>query len=55
MYAEETDNQLILNIHLDQKKVSYRQQIAHSADYSGEIIEREAERIKEFFKGYQSN
>ena len=55
MYAEETDDQLILNIHLDQKKVSYHQQTAHSADYSGEIIEREAERIKKFFEGYQSN
>ena len=49
MYAEENSDQLILNIHLDQKKVSYRQQTAHSADYSGEIIEREAERIIFFF------
>ena len=55
MYAEENQDQLILNIHLDQKKVSYHQQTAHSVDYSGEIIEHEAKRIKEFFKGYQSN
>ncbi len=53
MYAEETDNQLILNIHLDQKKPSYKKQTAHSADYSGETIEREVERIKKFFESYR--
>ena len=53
MYVEENPSQLILNIHLDQKKPSYKKQTAHSADYSGETIEREAKRIKEFFEKYR--
>jgi len=38
------------NLHLDQKKPIYKGSKAHSADYQGEIIEKEAERIKSFFK-----
>jgi len=36
-----------INLHLDQKKPIYKGAAAHSAEYSGDIIEREAERIKQ--------
>jgi len=36
----------IVNLHLDQKKPSYGGVAAHSGEYDGELISREAERIK---------
>jgi hypothetical protein len=47
LYVNETDNQYVLNLHLDQKKPSYGKETAHSGEYEGEVVEREAERIKE--------
>jgi hypothetical protein len=47
LYVDETDNQYVLNLHLDQKKPSYGKETAHSGEYEGEVVEREAERIKE--------
>ena len=41
------NQELIFNLHLDQKKPIYKGVPAHSADYEGEAVEREAERIKE--------
>lgn len=35
-----------LSLHLDQKKPSYKGAPAHSADYEGEVLEKEAERIQ---------
>jgi hypothetical protein len=52
LYIKEESDQFILNLHLDQKRPSYRGQTAHSGEYSGEIIKAEAERIKDFFKDY---
>jgi len=37
---------LIFNLHLDQKKPVYEGTSAHSGEYEGKIIEKEAERIK---------
>ncbi|HJN62288.1 MAG TPA: hypothetical protein QGH92_01660 [Candidatus Parcubacteria bacterium] len=42
---------LHFNLHLDQKKPIYKGAPAHSAEYDGEILKKEAERIKEKFKG----
>lgn len=36
-----------LNLHLDQKKPSYEGATAHSGEYEGELVEKEAERIKQ--------
>ena len=33
-------------LHLDQKQASYKGHTAHSGDYDGEVVEREAEVIK---------
>ena len=42
---DQTDN-IVFNLHLDQKSPVYKASTAHSADYEGEIVETEAERIK---------
>jgi len=47
IYAKETiDNQIIINLHLDQKKASYQGFSAHSGEYDGEWVELEMQRIK---------
>ena len=40
-----------INLHLDQKKPVYKSQPAHAAEYEGELVEKEAERIKKIFRG----
>lgn len=42
---ENTTN-LVFNLHLDQKKSSYRGVTRHSGDYDGSAVEEEAARIK---------
>ena len=39
-------NGYVFNLHLDQKKPSYKGSSAHNAEYEGALIEKEAERIK---------
>jgi hypothetical protein len=39
-------NDRVINLHLDQKQASYEGYSAHSGEYDGEVVEREAERIK---------
>ncbi|MDI6883273.1 MAG: hypothetical protein QMC93_02240 [Patescibacteria group bacterium] len=46
---KETD-EIVFNLHLDQKKPIYKGTTAHSADYEGKVVEREAERIKEILE-----
>lgn len=38
--------EILFNLHLDQKKPIYKGVAAHSGEYEGEIVEDEAERIK---------
>ncbi len=40
------------NLHLDQKAPIYNGQSAHNADYEGEVIEKETERIKQFINNH---
>lgn len=44
-------DELTFNLHLDQKKPSYSGSRAHSGEYKGEVVEREAERIKKILEG----
>jgi len=44
------NQEFIFNLHLDQKKPIYKGTLAHSADYEGGAVEREAERIKEILE-----
>jgi len=39
--------EIFINLHIDQKKPIYKGAPAHSAEYEGEVIEKEAERIKD--------
>lgn len=50
IYLEVKDNNLIINLHLDQKKPIYKGTTAHSGDYQGKVVEEEAERIKQILR-----
>ena len=41
---------LIVNLHLDQKKPSYKGTSAHSGEYAGELVEEEINRIEKLSK-----
>lgn len=43
---------LIFNLHLDQKRPIYKGTTAHSGEYDGEVVEKEAERIKKIILNY---
>ena len=47
---EISEKVLVFNLHLDQKKVSYTGSHAHSGEYDGELVEKEAKRIKQFLR-----
>jgi len=47
LYLKIEGKNLIFNLHLDQKKPIYKGATAHSGEYSGEVIGKEVERIKE--------
>lgn len=48
--ANEKEKQIFLNLHLDQKKPIYKGASAHNADYDGNAVESEAERIKQILQ-----
>jgi hypothetical protein len=50
LYIKLQRENLLFNLHLDQKKPSYKGVPAHSGEYEGEIVENEAERIKQSLK-----
>ncbi len=41
------NNELIFNLHLDQKRPIYKGAPAHAGEHEGNVIENEAERIKQ--------
>ncbi len=47
IYAQEKGEEIVINLHLDQKRASYKGQTAHSANYSikSDVLAREKERI----------
>jgi len=46
IYIKEEGERTIFDLHLDQKQVSYKGSHAHSAEYEGEVVQREINRIK---------
>lgn len=46
----EKTNEVFCNLHFDQKKPIYKGAPAHSADYEGEVVEGEAERVKQILE-----
>ena len=55
LYVKKEKDRLIFNLHLDQKKPSYEGQTAHSGEYEGELIEKEAGRIKKLLEKSEGN
>jgi len=45
IYAKISGNDLLVNLHLDQKKPVYEGVTAHSGDYDEPVVKREMERI----------
>lgn len=50
LYIEKNNDELILNLHLDQKRPVYKTAHDHAAEYEGKVVETEAERIKQILK-----
>ncbi len=50
IYSRMEVGNLVLNLHLDQKRPIYEGTTAHSGEYDGELVGKEAERIKEILK-----
>ncbi len=46
IYANKGERNVKFNLHLDQRKTNYEGSHAHGAEYSGEKIQKEKERIK---------
>jgi len=43
---EKSGNNRIINLHIDQKKPSYGGSHAHSAEYEGDVVSREVDRMR---------
>ncbi len=50
LYLKTEGENLIMNLHLDQKKPIYKGAPAHSGEYDSEIVKKEVERVKEIAK-----
>lgn len=48
VYMDEDAGAYVYNLHLDQKRPIYENVTAHSGEYDGEVVEREADRILAF-------
>jgi len=52
MYVDKDNDFYIFNLHLDQKETSYEGAHAHNAEYDGEVVEGEIERLKSLLREY---
>ena len=50
IYLKTDGENLIFNLHLDQKRAIYKGSPAHAGEYDSEIVVKEAERIKQILK-----
>ncbi len=48
VYIKEITDNWVLDLHLDQRAPIYAGVTAHSGEYEGEVVEKEAERIQNF-------
>ncbi|RJR32116.1 hypothetical protein C4569_00165 [Candidatus Parcubacteria bacterium] len=53
IYVRKTAANMIIDIHLDQKKVKFKDKIIHAGDYGGGLLESEAAKIKNNLKKYK--
>ena len=50
VFIRVSEDEMAFNLHLDQKKPSYKGTSAHSGEYDGVVVEKEAERIKQLLQ-----
>lgn len=50
LYIKTNKEEFVFHLHLDQKKPTYAGSSAHSGEYTGEAVEKEAERIKKILE-----
>ena len=50
LYIKTEGENFIFNLHLDQKRPIYKGVPAHAAEYDGEVVEKEIERIKQILQ-----
>jgi hypothetical protein len=50
LYLKVEKNNLIFNLHLDQKKPTYEGTPAHAGEYNSGVVEKEAERIRQILE-----
>ena len=50
LYIKENKEEIILNLHLDQKRPVYKTAHDHAAEYEGKVVETEAQRIKQILR-----
>lgn len=56
IYSKKNEKgQVIISIHLDQKRPSYGGSAVHGGEYEGEMVEREADRIRGCISSNQEN
>jgi hypothetical protein len=48
VYIKESNDLIVFDLHLDQKRPIYEGVTAHSGEYDGEVVEKEGERIAKF-------
>ena len=48
IYVEDLGQEIIINLHLDQKRPSYTGASAHNAEYEGQVVAEEISRLKKF-------
>jgi hypothetical protein len=48
--SELTDDKLIFDLHLDQKRPVYKGEHAHAAEYDSEIVKEEVQRIRQILE-----
>ncbi len=51
MYFKDVDDRVTFDLHLDQKYASYEGSNMHNAEYDGEIVEVEIDRLKNLLRG----
>lgn len=47
LFIEPTDGSMVFKLHLDQKRPIYKGVSAHAGEYDSDVVEQEAERIKQ--------
>lgn len=50
VYVENKGESWSINLHLDQRRTVYEGVAAHAGEYDGEVVEREAERLRGLLK-----